>query len=104
MLLRAVFAAPLIGVGLHAASAPSPDVVEMVTAAAASLLFIGLWTPLAAALIAVLQFGVAWSTPANPWPFVYTGVLAAAIAMLGPGGCSIDARLFGRKQIQIPQG
>lgn len=38
-------------------------------------------------------------------PLVYAGLLtvaAAALAILGPGGCSLDARLFGRKQIQIP--
>jgi hypothetical protein len=29
--------------------------------------------------------------------------LGAALAMLGPGGYSVDAQLFGRKNIQIPQ-
>jgi len=28
--------------------------------------------------------------------------LGAALAMLGPGAWSVDARLFGRKRIQIP--
>jgi len=31
------------------------------------------------------------------------GVLGAALAMLGPGCCPVDARLFGRKHIDIPQ-
>jgi hypothetical protein len=45
----------------------------------------------------------ALSQPADPWTFVHFGVLGAALAMLGPGGCSVDARLFGRKNIQIPR-
>jgi putative oxidoreductase len=77
--------------------------VEVVTAGAAILLLIGLWTPLAGGLIAVVELGLAWSHPADPWTFVHLGVLGGAIAMLGPGGCSVDARLFGRKNIQIPQ-
>jgi putative oxidoreductase len=85
-----------------AASSPVTAVVEMVTAGAAVLLLIGLWTPLAGAVIAVMQFSLAWSHPADPWPFLHFGVLGATLAMLGPGGCSVDARLFGRKQIQIP--
>ena len=31
------------------------------------------------------------------------GVDAAALAMLGPGALSIDARLFGRREITIPR-
>jgi putative oxidoreductase len=29
--------------------------------------------------------------------------MGAALAMLGPGAWSVDARLFGRKRIHIPQ-
>jgi putative oxidoreductase len=76
---------------------------QVLTAGAAILLLVGLWTPLAGGLIAVTELGLALAHPADPWTFVHFGVLGAALAMLGPGGCSIDARLFGRKQIQIPQ-
>lgn len=102
VLLRAVAAIPLLYAGLLTASSPAPVIVEMVTASAAILLLIGLWTPLAGGLIAAVELGLAWSHPADPWRFIHFGVLAAALAMLGPGGCSVDARLFGRKQIQIP--
>ena len=77
--------------------------MEVVAAGAAILLLIGLWTPIAGGLVAVAQLGLALSHPADPWTHVQFGVLGAALAMLGPGGCSVDARLFGRKQIQIPQ-
>ena len=102
LLLRAVVAIPLVHAGLTASS-PAPVIPELLTAGAATLLLIGLWTPLAGGLIAVVQLALALSHPADPWTFVRFGLLGAALAMLGPGGCSVDARLFGRKQIQIPQ-
>lgn len=103
LLLRALTATPLIHAGLLTASSPAPVVADMVKGAAAVLLLIGFWTPLAGSVIAAAEFGLALTTPADPWAFVHFGVLGAAIAMLGPGGCSVDARLFGRKQIEIPQ-
>jgi putative oxidoreductase len=103
VLLRGAAAIPLIQAGVLTASSPAPVIVELVAAGAAILLLIGLWTPLAGGLIAVAELGLALSHPADPSPFVHFGVMAAALAMLGPGGCSVDARLFGRKQIEIPQ-
>jgi hypothetical protein len=34
---------------------------------------------------------------------ILLAVVGAALAMLGPGVTSIDARLFGRKRIDIPE-
>jgi putative oxidoreductase len=102
VILRAAAAIPLIYAGLQTAPSVVPAIVEVVTTGAAILLLIGLWTPLAGGLIAVAELGLALSHPADRWTFVHFGVLGAVLAMLGPGGCSVDARLFGRKQIQIP--
>ena len=102
VLLRAVAAIPLVYAGLLTVASSSPAILEVVTAGAAILLLIGLWTPLAGALIAVAELGLALLHPAEPWTYVQFAALGAALAMLGPGGCSVDARLFGRKQIQIP--
>jgi uncharacterized membrane protein YphA (DoxX/SURF4 family) len=35
------------------------------------------------------------------WIHVFLAVLAASVAMLGPGAWSIDARLYGRKRFDI---
>ena len=35
------------------------------------------------------------------WIHILLAVLAAGVAMLGPGAWSIDARLFGRKRFDI---
>ncbi|HJZ73660.1 MAG TPA: hypothetical protein VKE51_18090 [Vicinamibacterales bacterium] len=88
--------------GLLTVASSPPAILEVVTVAAAVLLLIGLWTPLAGALIAVTELGLAVLHPAEPWTYVHFATMGAALAMLGPGGCSLDARLFGRKQIQIP--
>ena len=103
VLLRVAAAIPLVHAGLLTASSPSPSIPGVVTAVGAILLLIGLWTPLAGALIVVAQLGLAIIHPAEPWRFVHFAVLGAALAMLGPGGCSLDARLFGRKHIQSPK-
>ena len=102
LLLRAAAAIPLVYAGLLTALSPVPVIVEVITAGAAILLLIGLWTPVAGGVVALTELGLAWSHPADPWTFVHFGVLGAALALLGPGGCSVDARLFGRKQIEIP--
>lgn len=31
-------------------------------------------------------------------------VMAVAVSMLGPGAYSVDARLFGRREIEVPRG
>ena len=103
VLLRAAAAIPLVYMGLLTLASSSPAVLELVSAGAAILLLIGLWTPLAGALIAVAELGLAVLHPAEPWMYVHLATMGAALAMLGPGGCSLDARLFGRKQIQIPR-
>jgi putative oxidoreductase len=102
LLLRAATAVPLVHAGLPAIASSWPLFVDLVAAGAALLLMIGLWTPLAGSLIAVAELGLAVSHPAEPWMYVHFATMGAALAMLGPGDCSLDSRLFGRKRIQIP--
>jgi len=78
-------------------------IVQLVTASAATLLLIGLWTPVAGLLMAVAELFFAFSHPTDPWMHILLATLGAALAMLGPGAWSVDAHLFGRKRIQIPQ-
>jgi hypothetical protein len=77
--------------------------VHLVTAAVAVLLLVGLWTPVVGSSVAAAAVGLAVAHPADPWTFVHLALVAGAIAMIGPGGFSIDARLFGRRQIEIPR-
>jgi putative oxidoreductase len=77
--------------------------LQLVAAAAAALLLVGLWTPIAGIVMAVAELVLAFSLPADPWIHILLATLGASLAMLGPGAWSVDARLFGRKRIQIPQ-
>ena len=65
-------------------------------------LLLGFVTPIAAVLIGLLSLVLAfWTTP-NPIQDLDIVVLAVVIALLGPGAFSIDARVFGRREILIP--
>jgi putative oxidoreductase len=104
--LRAVAAIPPVQngvVGLLTATLPALAIVQLVAAGAAALLLVGLWTPVAGVLMAVAELYLAFSHPTDPWMHILLGTMGAALAMLGPGAWSVDARLFGRKRIQIPQ-
>jgi uncharacterized membrane protein YphA (DoxX/SURF4 family) len=77
-------------------------VLQLTATAAAALLLAGLWTPVTGVLLAVDEIFLAFSHSYDPWIHIVLGALGAALAMLGPGAWSVDARLFGRKRIQIP--
>jgi putative oxidoreductase len=67
--------------------------------AVAVLLWIGLWTPIAAVAAAALQIGIVALGQEPSAASATSAALALALAMLGPGSWSLDARLFGRKRI-----
>jgi uncharacterized membrane protein YphA (DoxX/SURF4 family) len=73
-------------------------------------LLIGFMTPLTAIIAGLGAIGLEFSwVPAPPFSLspgwlslVFVVVIAAAIVLLGPGAFSLDARLFGRREIIIP--
>jgi uncharacterized membrane protein YphA (DoxX/SURF4 family) len=66
------------------------------------LLAAGLWTPLAGAVVAVIEMSQILSAAEHPVVSLLAGTMAAALAMLGPGRWSVDAPLFGWKRIDAP--
>jgi putative oxidoreductase len=70
--------------------------------AVGTLLLIGLWTPIAGTFLAIIEVWSAFSHPRDPWSYILLGTLGAALALLGPGAWSADARLFGWKRIDLP--
>jgi putative oxidoreductase len=67
------------------------------------LLIAGLWTPVAGTLLAVIALWKAFLFPHNLLIYILMGAIGVALAMVGPGAWSIDARLFGRKKIYSPE-
>jgi putative oxidoreductase len=102
--LRAVAAIPLvqfITVGL------TPDLplsvsLQFLAAACSVLLMIGLWTPIAGSLMAIAELSLLFCQVNSTSMHIVIATLGAALAMIGPGAWSIDARRFGRKRIRIP--
>jgi hypothetical protein len=67
-----------------------------------TLLLLGLWTPLAGTALAVLALWKGLLYPAAPCTYILFGTLGVALALIGPGGWSVDAHLFGWKRVELP--
>jgi uncharacterized membrane protein YphA (DoxX/SURF4 family) len=106
LLLRMLTSIVLIHYGivdLREAHRFASMVPPIIAAAAGILLLVGLWTPVSGALVAIVEVWIAFSSPSDPWISITLATLGATLAMVGPGAWSIDARLFGRKHIDIPE-
>ena len=77
--------------------------LHILGAAGGLLILGGLWTPVAGVLSGIVEVWIAFSQPtAQPFAFVLA-TLGISLAMIGPGAWSIDARLYGRKQLLPPE-
>ena len=74
---------------------------QLFTATAGLLLIAGLWTPVVATVMVLLELRQIISRRGDLSSDILLCTLAFAIALLGPGSWSIDARLFGWKRIEI---
>jgi hypothetical protein len=91
----------------------STDLLEAIPAAALVVcgvaLTIGIFTPVCSTLVAAgyalvlfMPFGAAVPPRFDGVAAVVGLAAAAALGLLGPGAFSVDARLFGRREIFIP--
>ena len=108
LLLRMLTGVALIYFGIASLRESPPlatAVVQTMGAGSGILLLIGLWTPAAGALAAIVKVWIAFTRyfwhSGDPWMPIAQAALGAVLAMVGPGAWSVDARLFGRKHIDI---
>ncbi len=71
----------------------------VIEGAAALLLCVGLWTPIAGSMMAGVAVWAVFSRTGDPWALILLAAVGVALAMLGPGAWSIDALLFGRRRM-----
>jgi uncharacterized membrane protein YphA (DoxX/SURF4 family) len=115
LLLRAVLGIALLMQGAcyvgETNASPAAWIMAAATLGAGSLLLVGFLTPIVGGMVAVGAIGVAvsWLPGCTQNLFdsrlalAFGTALLAAILALGPGALSIDARLFGRREIIIPR-
>jgi len=114
LLLRAAFGVAIVVEGGFYIGESNPTPVFWLIGIAGfttgALLISGFLTPIAAGIVAANALGI-WISllpPATPTLFdsrtaVFFGVaILTAILGLGPGAFSVDARVFGRREIIIP--
>jgi len=103
LLLRVVAGAALIVrcVRLHDGASLQAITPHLIAAGSGLLLLFGAWTPVAGAIVALIELLLAFSHSHDPWVSVLLASLGLALALLGPGAWSVDARRSGWKRIEI---
>ena len=103
ILMRLVVGLALVssaGSALLSRPAIPMTILAVLLSAAAILLIIGLYTPIVGTLVAVIEGCRVVIIPVDRLLYLLLATIAVALAMLGPGLWSIDARLFGWKRIE----
>ena len=103
ILMRLVVGVVLVEGAYFTMASNSPvtlSIVSVLLAIAGILLMVGLYTPIVGTLVALTEVCGILTSPAQKLVFILVATFGAALAMLGPGLWSVDARLFGWKRIE----
>ena len=104
LLLRVVVGLILIHDGIGALmGVPQRESIapQVVAAIAGIFLLVGLWTPFAGAIVGLSEIWIVLTGTDHTRGTILMATLGIALVLLGPGAQSIDARLFGRKRLDI---
>jgi putative oxidoreductase len=87
--------------GLANAIPPAAVTREVIEVGTGIFLVAGLWTPIAGALVLIVEVWIIFSGPDQMRFALVLAALGCALAMLGPGAISVDSLIYGRKRIEI---
>ena len=93
----------VVRAGLTLWSDPPPmnvTIPAMLLIGAGILLIAGLWTPIAGTSAGLTEIWKMLMLPGDKWLWLMLGTAGAALAMLGPGLWSVDARLYGWRRLE----
>ena len=102
--MRVVAGSALVaGASMTLLSDPPPvnvTIPAILLMGAGILLIAGLWTPVAGTSVGLTEVWKMLMLPGDKPLWLMLGTAGAALAMLGPGLWSIDARLYGWKRLE----
>jgi putative oxidoreductase len=104
LLLRLVVVLILIHDGIGAlmdGSQRESNSLQVIAAIAAVFLLGGLWTPIAGGIVTLSELWIFLRGADDPRSTILLATLGTALAFLGPGALSVDARLYGRKRLDV---
>jgi hypothetical protein len=103
LLLRISFAAAALEVGPSCLDIRPPTLVCLALASISVLLCLGLLTPIVAIIALTTQLTFFFIAGAGEWRFfLLVCATGLALSLLGPGAYSVDAKLFGRREVVFP--
>jgi putative oxidoreductase len=106
LVLRLAAGATLLhdGIATVAGAAPyKPYIIQELAGITGVFLILGLWTPIAASLSSVLQIFILAAGADHSRSSILLVAIGISVAMLGPGVWSVDAVLFGRHRLDLPE-
>ena len=105
LILRISLAAAIVDTGSRCLNSSLAPVILLASAVQSLLLGLGLLTPIVSMAACVFELASLFTSGHADGRFIALSSLnAVAITFLGPGAYSLDARLFGRREIVLPSG
>ncbi|MET0532676.1 MAG: hypothetical protein ABW171_00485 [Steroidobacter sp.] len=104
MLLRVACSLPLLVLGMSRLWGEPADAalwIRILSCVSGALMVAGFWTPFAAVFQVILEGMFAVAGTAFDGTHLTHALIGLSLVMLGPGYWSIDARLYGRKRIDL---